>query len=105
MPGGRPRGCSSMAEHQLPKLTVRVRFSSPAPVLHMALTNRASSPAVQSQQRRHPTPLSAAPCPAGHAGRTASRTAPVNISPSQKDPLAGPLSDDTPGRPTTGNQA
>ncbi len=26
-----PRGCSSMAEHQLPKLTVRVRFSSPAP--------------------------------------------------------------------------
>ena len=24
------RGCSSMAEHQLPKLTVRVRFSSPA---------------------------------------------------------------------------
>ena len=25
-----PRGCSSMAEHQLPKLTVRVRFSSPA---------------------------------------------------------------------------
>jgi hypothetical protein len=24
-------GCSSMAEHQLPKLTVRVRFSSPAP--------------------------------------------------------------------------
>ena len=25
------RGCSSMAEHQLPKLTVRVRFSSPAP--------------------------------------------------------------------------
>src|SRR5271165_6109048 len=27
------RGCSSMAEHQLPKLTVRVRFSSPAPYL------------------------------------------------------------------------
>ena len=26
-----PRGCSSMAEHQLPKLTVRVRFPSPAP--------------------------------------------------------------------------
>src|SRR6516162_7406179 len=25
-----PRGCSSMAEHQLPKLTVRVRFPSPA---------------------------------------------------------------------------
>ena len=25
------RGCSSMAEHQLPKLTVRVRFPSPAP--------------------------------------------------------------------------
>ncbi len=24
------RGCSSMVEHQLPKLTVRVRFSSPA---------------------------------------------------------------------------
>src|SRR5215467_11897142 len=24
-------GCSSMAEHQLPKLTVRVRFPSPAP--------------------------------------------------------------------------
>src|SRR5512147_3203468 len=24
------RGCSSMAEHQLPKLTVRVRFPSPA---------------------------------------------------------------------------
>ena len=29
-PQGR-RGCSSMAEHQLPKLTVRVRFPSPAP--------------------------------------------------------------------------
>ena len=38
--GARPRrlgysgaacGCSSMAEHQLPKLTVRVRFPSPAP--------------------------------------------------------------------------
>jgi hypothetical protein len=27
----RARGCSSMAEHQLPKLTVRVRFPSPAP--------------------------------------------------------------------------
>src|SRR5579863_4039814 len=26
------RGCSSMAEHQLPKLTVRVRFPSPAPL-------------------------------------------------------------------------
>ena len=26
----RLRGCSSMAEHQLPKLTVRVRFPSPA---------------------------------------------------------------------------
>jgi hypothetical protein len=26
-------GCSSMAEHQLPKLTVRVRFPSPAPRL------------------------------------------------------------------------
>ncbi len=26
------RGCSSMVEHQLPKLTVRVRFSSPAPL-------------------------------------------------------------------------
>src|SRR5262245_1543843 len=25
-----PRGCSSMAEHQLPKLTMRVRFPSPA---------------------------------------------------------------------------
>src|SRR5688572_16268236 len=25
------RGCSSMAEHQLPKLTVGVRFPSPAP--------------------------------------------------------------------------
>jgi hypothetical protein len=31
MPRLRHRGCSSMAEHQLPKLTVRVRFSSPAP--------------------------------------------------------------------------
>ena len=29
--GRRVRGCSSMAEHQLPKLTVRVRFPSPAP--------------------------------------------------------------------------
>src|SRR4051794_11815286 len=28
------RGCSSMAEHQLPKLTVRVRFPSPAPSIH-----------------------------------------------------------------------
>ena len=28
---GLARGCSSMAEHQLPKLTVRVRFPSPAP--------------------------------------------------------------------------
>jgi hypothetical protein len=28
---GDARGCSSMAEHQLPKLTVRVRFPSPAP--------------------------------------------------------------------------
>ena len=28
---GAARGCSSMAEHQLPKLTVRVRFPSPAP--------------------------------------------------------------------------
>src|SRR5260221_11635480 len=28
---GGSRGCSSMAEHQLPKLTVRVRFPSPAP--------------------------------------------------------------------------
>src|SRR5262249_8118069 len=27
----RARGCSSMAEHQLPKLTVGVRFPSPAP--------------------------------------------------------------------------
>lgn len=27
----RPRGCSSMVELQLPKLTVRVRFPSPAP--------------------------------------------------------------------------
>src|SRR5450759_1765759 len=27
----RPRGRSSMVEHQLPKLTVRVRFPSPAP--------------------------------------------------------------------------
>src|ERR1700739_855389 len=30
---GLARGCSSMAEHQLPKLTVRVRFSSPAPMV------------------------------------------------------------------------
>ena len=29
---GAARGCSSMAEHQLPKLTVRVRFPSPAPL-------------------------------------------------------------------------
>ena len=29
--GPSPRGCSSMAEHQLPKLTMRVRFPSPAP--------------------------------------------------------------------------
>src|ERR1700689_5265063 len=29
----RSRGCSSMVEHQLPKLTVRVRFSSPAPAM------------------------------------------------------------------------
>ena len=29
----RGRGCSSMVEHQLPKLTVRVRFSSPAPFM------------------------------------------------------------------------
>ena len=28
----RRRGCSSMAEHQLPKLTVRVRFPSPAQI-------------------------------------------------------------------------
>ena len=27
---GALRGCSSMAEHQLPKLTARVRFPSPA---------------------------------------------------------------------------
>ena len=40
------RGCSSMAEHQLPKLTVRVRFPSPA------LTQRASSEAL-----RCPRPL------------------------------------------------
>ena len=26
----RSRGCSSVAEHQLPKLNTRVRFSSPA---------------------------------------------------------------------------
>ena len=31
-PPREPRGCSSMVEHQLPKLTVRVRFSSPAPM-------------------------------------------------------------------------
>src|SRR5699024_7814491 len=28
---GPPRGCSSMVEHQLPKLITRVRFPSPAP--------------------------------------------------------------------------
>ena len=32
-----PRGCSSMAERQLPKLIVRVRFSSPAP--HLSLSS------------------------------------------------------------------
>ena len=31
------RGCSSMVEHQLPKLTVRVRFSSPAPRMAQSL--------------------------------------------------------------------
>ena len=31
---GPPRGCSSEAEHQLPKLRTRVRFSSPAPDKH-----------------------------------------------------------------------
>src|SRR6266702_4058102 len=30
--GPAPRGCSSMAERQLPKLIVRVRFPSPAPI-------------------------------------------------------------------------
>jgi hypothetical protein len=31
------RGCSSMAERQLPKLIVRVRFSSPAPTTNSQL--------------------------------------------------------------------
>ena len=31
------RGCSSVVEHQLPKLTVRVRFPSPAPTLRRTL--------------------------------------------------------------------
>jgi hypothetical protein len=30
---GATRGCSSMAEHQLPKLIVRVRFPSSAPMV------------------------------------------------------------------------
>ena len=30
-------GCSSMAEHQLPKLIARVRFPSPAPISYYAL--------------------------------------------------------------------
>ena len=35
-------GCSSMAEHQLPKLTVRVRFSSPAPTRKAQVDGHAS---------------------------------------------------------------
>src|SRR5580692_2351025 len=34
-----PRGCSSMVERQLPKLIVRVRFPSPAPLLSSSSTN------------------------------------------------------------------
>jgi hypothetical protein len=32
------RGCSSMAERQLPKLIVRVRFSSPAPATFLQVS-------------------------------------------------------------------
>src|SRR5690242_13149712 len=38
-----PRGCSSMAERQLPKLHTRVRFPSPAPTLFKALRRRLPS--------------------------------------------------------------
>ena len=37
--GWRPRGCSSAAEHQLPKLRTRVRFPSPAPMRHARSTS------------------------------------------------------------------
>jgi hypothetical protein len=38
-----PRRCSSMAEHQLPKLNTRVRFPSSAPVLTCGKTVRRCS--------------------------------------------------------------
>jgi hypothetical protein len=56
--GCAPRGCSSMAEHQLPKLTVRVRFSSPAPVRESA-----AQPANQLFDHQHPCGLLGPPMP------------------------------------------
>src|SRR5580700_6924511 len=41
---GQRRGCSSMVERQLPKLIVRVRFSSPAPRVQAQLRAVAPSP-------------------------------------------------------------
>jgi hypothetical protein len=50
------RGCSSMAERQLPKLIVRVRFSSPAPQLESAAQTaclpRSDSPGEEARLRR-----------------------------------------------------
>ena len=45
------RGCSSMVEHQLPKLTVRVRFSSPAPMKRTPRSSGGSSSLVWETRR------------------------------------------------------
>ncbi len=69
---GAPRGCSSMAEHQLPKLTVRVRFPSPAP----PRTPRSESQPGRAGPRSHPgsATLVPAPCPKRHDGPSAVRS-------------------------------
>ena len=46
---GSLRGCSSMVEHQLPKLIMRVRFSSSAPGLPRELTPSGPASCAETQ--------------------------------------------------------
>ena len=58
---GALRGCSSMVEHQLPKLRTRVRFSSPAPRHHArSRSRRASSVSASLTSAESVDPLSSA---------------------------------------------
>jgi hypothetical protein len=81
-----PRGCSSMVEHQLPKLTVRVRFSSPA--------LRAAQPSTSAAARR-PDVMARRPC--SRAGRSPSRCPPSATGRSAPRSPRGPASAN-PGR-------